>query len=62
MVYQLTLIVHKIYEALETGKDVRMVFLDLSKAFDRVWHKGLLFKLERLGVKDPMLSWFSSYL
>ena len=39
-----------------------MVFLDLSKVFDRVWHKGLLFKLERLGVKDPMLSWFSSYL
>jgi hypothetical protein len=30
-VNQLTDIVHKIYEALEIGKEVRMVFLDLAK-------------------------------
>ena len=41
-VNQLILITHKIYEALEQGKEVRMVFLDISKAFDKVWHKGLL--------------------
>ena len=41
---------------------VVMVFLDISKAFDKVWHKGLLFKLERLGIKDPLPSWFGSYL
>ncbi|CAB4010992.1 Hypothetical predicted protein, partial [Paramuricea clavata] len=34
-VNQLTYIVHKIYEALEMGKEVRMVFLDFSKAFDK---------------------------
>ena len=28
--------VHKIYDALERGKEVRMVFLDISKAFDNV--------------------------
>lgn len=61
-VNQLVLIVHKIYEALEQGKEVRMVYLDMSKAFDRVWHKGLLFKLESLGVRDPLLSWIRSYL
>ena len=44
--------VHKIYEALERRSEVHMVFLDISKAFDKVWHKGLLFKLERLGVRD----------
>jgi hypothetical protein len=33
-----------IYNALDCGKNVAMVFLDISKAFDRVWHKGLLFK------------------
>ena len=48
--------VHKIYEALQLGKEVRMVFLDVSKAFDKVWNKGLLRKLESLGIRDPCLS------
>jgi len=61
-VFQLTLIVHRIYEAFEKGKEVRTVFLDLSKAFDRVWHKGLLFKLSNIGVKNALLVWFHSYL
>ena len=53
---------HKIHEALEKGKDVRMVFLDISKAFGKVWHKGLIYKLEALGVRDPPLRWIKSYL
>ena len=61
-VNQLILIVHKIHEALEKGKDVRMVFLDISKAFDKVWHEGLIYKLEALGVRDPLLRWIKSYL
>ena len=61
-VNQLVFIVHKIYEALEEGKEVRMVFLDISKAFDKVWHKGLLRRLESLGVRDPLLKWIKSYL
>ena len=36
-------------KALDEGKEVRAIFCDISKAFDRVWHKGLLFKLKKCG-------------
>ena len=61
-VNQLLYIVHQIYCAFEAGKEVRVVFLDISKAFDKVWHAGLLKKLEALGVRNPLLQWFESYL
>ena len=61
-VNQLVYLVHKIYDAFEKGKEVRMVFLDVSKAFDKVWHKGLLYKLESLGVRGSLLKWFESCL
>ena len=62
-VNQLTYLVHKIYDAFEKGKEVRMVFLDIiSKAFDKVWHKGLFYKLESLGVRGSLQKWFESYL
>ena len=39
-----------------------MVFLDASKAFDKVWHRGLIYKLQQLGVNDNLLMWFKDYL
>ena len=53
---------HQIYCIFEAGKEVRIVFLDISKAFDKVWHAGLLKKLEALGIRNPLLQWFKSYL
>ena len=61
-VLQLVYIVHTIYVALEKGNEVRAVFLDISKAFDRVWHRGLLVKLSSIGVDGNLLTWFASYL
>ena len=39
-----------------------VVFCDISKAFDRVWHKGLLHKLSHIGISGDLLQWFKSYL
>ena len=39
-----------------------MVFLGISKAFDRVWHTGLLRKLEQYGISGDLLVWFTDYL
>ena len=39
-----------------------MVFFDVSKALDRVWHKGLLFKLQQNGITGKLLNRISSYL
>jgi hypothetical protein len=47
---------------LDIGKDVRFIFCDISKAFDRVWHRGLLYKLRKYGIKGNLLTWFGSYL
>ena len=39
-----------------------MVFCDISKAFDKVWHRELLFKLRQNGIKGRLLAWVSNYL
>ena len=49
-------------QALDFGKEVRVVFCNTSKAFDRVWHEGLLKTLEAAGISGNLLLWFRSYL
>ena len=61
-VNQLVDIYNTFCKALDEGKEVRAIFCDISKAFDRVWHKGLLFKLRAAGVSGSLLNWFSDYL
>ena len=45
--YQLLSILHEIYKSFDCNppKDVRGIFLDLSKASDRVWHDELIYKI-----------------
>lgn len=49
-------------QSIDSGKEVRAIFCDISKAFDRVWHKGLLIKLQAAGITGNLLSWFENYL
>ena len=59
---QLLSIAHEILSAFDDGHEVRGVFLDISKAFDRVWHKGLLFKLQINGMSGEMITLIKSFL
>ena len=59
---QLLKIVHQIYSDLNDGKDTCLVFLDVSKAFDKVWIDGLLFKIQQLGIVGSLFDWIKSYV
>ena len=41
---------------------MRGTFLDISKAFDKVWHEGLVFKLKTYGVEGNLLKLLENYL
>ena len=60
--YQLLHTYHTFCNAVHDGKEKRAVFCDISKSFDRVWHRGLLHKLSGIGCSDRFVKWFSRYL
>ena len=61
---QLLYLVNEIHKAFEDSKslEVRAVFLDISKAFDRVWHDGLISKLKQNGISGNLIKLFENYL
>ena len=61
---QLLSITHEIYKGFDATNslETRGVFLDISKAFDKVWHEGLLFKLKCYGVEGGFYSILENYL
>lgn len=61
-VHQLIELYNSIVNALEKKEISCFVFCDFSKAFDKVWHKGLLLKIESYGIKGNLHKWFDSYL
>ena len=54
--------VHAWSSVLESYGESRVIFLDICKAFDRVWHKGLLAKLPMFGLHHTLIKWISSFL
>lgn len=59
---QLVLTHHQWTKALDDGLQVDVVFLDFSKAFDRVSHDILLLKLCNFGISGSLLRWCEDYL
>ena len=51
---QLLFITHEIYKSFDNSLEVWGIFLDISKAFDKVWHKGLLCKLKQNGISRKL--------
>ena len=53
---QLISITHEIYRSMDLGYEVRGVYLDISKAFDKVWHECLLHKPKENSINGPLLN------
>ena len=49
------------YDA-NSSLDTHGVFVDISKAFDKVWHEGLIFKLQSYDITGSLLSLLKDFL
>ena len=63
-VNQLLAITQEIFEAFDCNPplEVRSVFLDMSKAFDKVWHNGFLYKLRSMDISGELDNLLENYL
>ena len=59
---QLLSITDEIYKNFEEYSETRALFLDISKAFDKVWHEGLIFKLKCNGIDGKLLKFYENFL
>ena len=61
---QLIELVHEIHKSFDNRNsyEVRSLFLDISKAFDKVWHQGLIFKLRQNGLSGSVIKFLENYL
>ena len=61
-VTQLLQHVHLLASTLDTGGQIDSIYFDMAKAFDRIPHQKLIYKLRFYGFCDPLLSWIEDYL
>ena len=63
-VNQLLSINHEIFSNFDSDppKDIRAVFLDISKAFDKIWLPGLIFKIKSFGISGDLLELIKNFL
>ena len=57
-------ITHEIFELFNCNLSIEVgsIFLDISKAFDKVWHQGLLYKLKSVGISEEIYDLLKNYL
>ena len=53
---------HQFSKAIDEQKEIRVVFGDITKAFDKVYHPALLQKLANVGIAEEALAWVENYL
>ena len=61
-VNQLVSIEHKSYKSFDQGCEVRGVFIDISKAFDKMWHDSIIFNLIHNGISGNLLTSLRDFL
>ena len=59
---QLISIAHDTLNSLDEDLEVRGVFLDISKSFDKVWHEGLIYKSHQSGISGELLNILIDFL
>ena len=59
---QLVEVLHYFGSILDSGQQTDMIFMDMSNAFDKVSHTGLMNKLRKYNIGGSLLRWFTSYL
>ena len=61
-VFQLLSIYDDFCKFIDSKTTAQAIFFDVSKAFDKVWHRALIHKLFAIGIRGNLLNWFTDYL
>ena len=59
---QLLSITYEILHCFDEGMETRAIFLDIPKAFDKVWRKGLIYKLRQNGFSGNLMALLTDFL
>ena len=59
---QLLSITHEVYSSFDEGLEVRSIFLDIAKAFDKAWHYGIILKLTQNDISGNLLNLLRDFL
>ena len=59
---QLLSITHDTYKSFDCGYEVRGVFPDISKAFDKVWRNGIIFELKQNSISGKLHKFLHDFL